>query len=193
MSLHRAPQSPALVTALRNHGLATHTPSQLSDAFRLGWAARFGEPPDATDLTRRLRQRASEDREIRANNEAVAVALRGHALLVADRKPGDAPLGNSYAARLASEHASCARKDAALAQDWDAAADTIEAQGAHAAQIAEELRQAREELQRAKETLAQVGTFTNAFRTSDRDVTVWDTERWRDLRRLLFPEIKPAE
>ena len=39
MSDHLKPQSPELIAALQNHGLKTDTPSQLSDAFRLGWKA----------------------------------------------------------------------------------------------------------------------------------------------------------
>jgi|GEM_PF-4776194 len=40
MSDHLKPQSPELVAALRSHGLKSDEPSQLSDAFRLGWNAR---------------------------------------------------------------------------------------------------------------------------------------------------------
>lgn len=40
MSDHEKPQSLELVEALKRHGLSHDTPSQLSDAFRLGWNAR---------------------------------------------------------------------------------------------------------------------------------------------------------
>jgi hypothetical protein len=38
-------QRPDLVVALKRHHLAHDTPSQLSDAFRLGWDARADLPP----------------------------------------------------------------------------------------------------------------------------------------------------
>lgn len=42
MSMHRQDDGPLLTGALCDHGLATDTPSQLSDAFRLGWSAQTG-------------------------------------------------------------------------------------------------------------------------------------------------------
>lgn len=47
MSLHKNPdyQIPELIAALKSHGLKTDTPSQLSDAFRTGWAAARMSPP----------------------------------------------------------------------------------------------------------------------------------------------------
>lgn len=41
MSFHKTPkyQIPELIQALKDHGLEWNTPSQLSDAFRLGWFA----------------------------------------------------------------------------------------------------------------------------------------------------------
>ena len=41
MSLHKDPkyQTPDLIAALKQHGLAVDTPSQLSDSFRVGWVA----------------------------------------------------------------------------------------------------------------------------------------------------------
>lgn len=41
MSLHNKPEynSPELVAALKAHGMATTSPSVVSDAFRLGWIA----------------------------------------------------------------------------------------------------------------------------------------------------------
>jgi hypothetical protein len=42
MSFHNNPkyQAPELIQALKDHGLEHDTPSQLSDAFRMGWVAR---------------------------------------------------------------------------------------------------------------------------------------------------------
>jgi len=37
VSEHLKPQSPELVASMQRHGLKSDTPSQLSDAFRLGW------------------------------------------------------------------------------------------------------------------------------------------------------------
>jgi hypothetical protein len=39
MSMHNKPEynPPELVAALKAYGMVTDTPSQLSDAFRLGW------------------------------------------------------------------------------------------------------------------------------------------------------------
>ena len=53
MSLHNKPQSPELVAALKVHHLSTNTPSQLSDAFRLGWQARadLHRPAPAQDAS----------------------------------------------------------------------------------------------------------------------------------------------
>ena len=41
MSYHLKPEynTPEILTALALHGLSTDKPSQLSDAFRLGWLA----------------------------------------------------------------------------------------------------------------------------------------------------------
>ena len=56
MSLHNNPkyQIPALVDALKQHGLKHNSPSQLADAFRTGWVAALATPaqaaaPDMTD------------------------------------------------------------------------------------------------------------------------------------------------
>ena len=56
MSLHNNPkyQIPALVDALKQHGLKHNIPSQLADAFRTGWVAALAAPaqvatPDMTD------------------------------------------------------------------------------------------------------------------------------------------------
>ena len=56
MSLHNNPkyQIPALVDALKQHGLKHNIPSQLADAFRTGWVAALATPaqaaaPDMTD------------------------------------------------------------------------------------------------------------------------------------------------
>ena len=47
MSAHKDPkyQTPELIAALRAHGLETNKPSQLSDAFRFGWAEARRFPP----------------------------------------------------------------------------------------------------------------------------------------------------
>ena len=46
MSLHNNPkyQIPALVDALKQHGLKHNIPSQLADAFRTGWVAALASP-----------------------------------------------------------------------------------------------------------------------------------------------------
>ncbi len=61
MSFHKTPkyQIPELIAALKQHGLATDTPSQLADSFRIGWmASREAKSPDADrELHLRLLQR----------------------------------------------------------------------------------------------------------------------------------------
>ena len=76
------------------------------------------------ELIARLRARAAEERVIQKNNEAVAAALMGQRLLF---EQGVHSASNSFAVRLGLEHENCAKNDAKLAQDWDAAADRIEA------------------------------------------------------------------
>lgn len=75
------------------------------------------------ELIERLRERAAEERIIQKNNEAVAAALMGQRLLF---DQGVHSASNSFAVRLGLEHENCAKNDAALAHDWDAAADRIE-------------------------------------------------------------------
>ena len=52
MSLHNNPkyQTPALVDALKQHGLEHNIPSQLADAFRTGWVAALTAPAQAAAL-----------------------------------------------------------------------------------------------------------------------------------------------
>jgi hypothetical protein len=76
------------------------------------------------ELIARLRERAAEERDVQRNNEAVAAALMGQRLLF---DQGIRSKANSFAVRLGLEHESCAKNDAKLAHDWDAAADRIEA------------------------------------------------------------------
>lgn len=76
------------------------------------------------ELIARLRERAAEERDVQRNNEAVAAALMGQRLLF---DQGIRSKANSFAVRLGLEHDSCAKNDAKLARDWDAAADRIEA------------------------------------------------------------------
>lgn len=76
------------------------------------------------ELITRLRERAAEERVIQKNNEAVAAALMGQRLPF---DQGVHSASNSFAARLGLEHENCAKNDAKLARDWDAAADRIEA------------------------------------------------------------------
>lgn len=40
MSIHKQDDGPELTKALKDHGLSSDTPSQLADAFRLGWLAK---------------------------------------------------------------------------------------------------------------------------------------------------------
>lgn len=75
------------------------------------------------DLIKRLRDRAKEDRQIQSNNEAVATALQGQRLLF---DQGFRSQSNTFAVRLALDYERCAKKDAELAADWEAAADRIE-------------------------------------------------------------------
>ena len=76
------------------------------------------------ELVARLRRRARYDRAIQKNNETVAAALMGQRILFDQGIRSEA---NSFAVRLAVEHENCAKNDAQLARDWDAAADRIEA------------------------------------------------------------------
>lgn len=76
------------------------------------------------DLVERLRTRAADDRKIQANNEAVAAALKGQRLLFDQGFRSDP---NTFAVRLCLDYENCAKNDAKLAADWDAAADRIEA------------------------------------------------------------------
>ena len=73
------------------------------------------------ELIARLRDRASDEREIQANNEAVVTALKGQMLLF-EQKTGR---HNNFAVRLGLQHATCAKNDAALAADWDAAGSAV--------------------------------------------------------------------
>lgn len=81
------------------------------------------------DLIKRLRKRAADEREIQKNNEAVATALKGQRLLFEQRTGGH----NNFAVRLGLQHENCAKNDAALASDWEEAADRIAALEAHVA------------------------------------------------------------
>lgn len=87
-----------------------------------------------TDLVERLRKRAESEREIQRNNEAVADALEAQ-LDAFKRRDGT---HNNFAVRLGLNHRSCAKNDAALAKDWDEAADALEAAQAQAAEVRRE-------------------------------------------------------
>lgn len=76
------------------------------------------------ELIARLRKRADEERDVQRNNETVAAALMGQRLLF---DQGIRSKANRFAVRLALEHENCAKNDAKLARDWDAAANRIEA------------------------------------------------------------------
>lgn len=54
MSFHKTPkyQIPALIEALKNHGLEHDKPSQLSDSFRAGWAAALAQQAIAEHLAK---------------------------------------------------------------------------------------------------------------------------------------------
>lgn len=75
-------------------------------------------------LVKRLSERAKEDRQIQANNEAVAVALKGQKLLF---EQGVKSKSNSFAVRLSLDYENCAKKDAQIASDWEAAAYALTA------------------------------------------------------------------
>lgn len=64
-----------------------------------------------------------QDRKIQANNEVIATALRGQRILFDEGHRSDT---NTFAVRMALDHENCAKNDAKLAADWDAAADRIE-------------------------------------------------------------------
>ena len=74
-------------------------------------------------VVERLRERAASERAIQINNEAVAKALAGE-IEAFDRRDGT---HNTYAVRLCLDHQNAAKRDAALAADWDEAADRIKA------------------------------------------------------------------
>ena len=100
-------------------------------------------------LVKRLSERAKEDRQIQANNEAVAVALKGQKLLF---EQGVRSQSNSFAVRLGLDYENCAKKDAQIASDWEKAASAITAlrtqlaaANARADTVAETIRQAERE------------------------------------------------
>jgi hypothetical protein len=74
-------------------------------------------------LVEQLRKRAANDRKIQANNEVIAAALRGQRILFDEGHRSDT---NTFAVRMALDHENCAKNDAKLAADWDAAADRID-------------------------------------------------------------------
>jgi hypothetical protein len=74
------------------------------------------------ELIARFRNRANDERTIQKNNEAVAAALMGQRLLF---DQGVRSASNNFAVRLGLEHEKCAKNDASLANDWDAAANRI--------------------------------------------------------------------
>lgn len=86
------------------------------------------------ELIARLRERAADEREIQVNNEAVVTALKGQMLLFEQKTGGH----NNFAVRLGLQHATCAKNDAALAADWDAAASRIKALNAEVAHLTQE-------------------------------------------------------
>lgn len=74
------------------------------------------------DIVDRLRERAKAERDIQANNTAVANALKPQ-LEAFERRDGT---HNTFAVRLYLEHRDCANHDGELAADWDEAANVIE-------------------------------------------------------------------
>ena len=75
-------------------------------------------------LVARLRERATEDRTIQQNNEAVAAALKGQRILFDEgvRSPS-----NTFAVRLQLDYENCAKRDAKLVADWEEAATALTA------------------------------------------------------------------
>lgn len=75
-------------------------------------------------LVARLRERATEDRTIQQNNEAVAAALKGQRILFDEgvRSPS-----NTFAVRLQLDYENCAKRDAKLVTDWEEAATALTA------------------------------------------------------------------
>ncbi len=88
-----------------------------------------------SSLVERLRARAAAEREIQRNNETVAAALAPQ-LEAFERHDGT---HNTFALRLMLDHRSCAKHDAELAADWDAAADALTAAEAKVARMGEAL------------------------------------------------------
>ena len=86
-----------------------------------------GETMDKTEieaLVARLEKRAAEDRAIQTNNETIAEALKGQRMLFDEgfRSPS-----NTFAVRLQLDYENCAKRDASLAADWEAAASAMTA------------------------------------------------------------------
>ena len=96
-------------------------------------------------LVERLRARAAAEREIQRNNETVAAALAPQ-LEAFERHDGT---HNTFALRLMLDHRSCAKHDAELAADWDAAADALTSAEAKVARMGEALRIAEAVLRNA--------------------------------------------
>ncbi|MGN7867739.1 hypothetical protein [Paracoccus sp. 22332] len=97
-------------------------------------------PDDVAELVARLRKRSKYERDIQANNVAVAELLQPQ-IDAFNRRDGT---HNLFALRLALEHKNCAENDGKLAEDWDAAIATIEAQAAELARLKGLLEEARE-------------------------------------------------
>jgi len=116
-----------------------------------------------SDLVERLRARAESEREIQRNNEAVADALQGQ-INAFERRDGT---HNNFAVRLGLEHRNCAKKDASLAQDWDEAADALEAAQARI----EEVRRALAE----RSTLDVAETALFAWNLQAEPTNEWST------------------
>ena len=140
------------------------------------------------ELIARLRERAAEERNVQRNNEAVAAALMGQRLLF---DQGIRSKANSFAVRLGLDHENCAKNDAMLARDWDAAADRIEA-------LVERLKAAEQDAQEAEvltnEALARAERLEEALiwcsGSADFDEGGIANEGWL---KLCAPLLKGAE
>lgn len=92
---------------------------------RMGGAEMTRPTDEELDaMVKRARERAKEDRQIQANNEAVAVALKGQRLLF---DQGFRSQSNTFAVRLGLDYENCAKRDSRLASDWEDAAAAITA------------------------------------------------------------------
>lgn len=136
------------------------------------------------ELIARLRERAAEERDVQRNNEAVAAALMGQRLLF---DQGIRSKANSFAVRLGLEHESCAKNDAKLARDWDAAANRIEALVAENAEYEEVFDMQWKAGMRAVERWREAHPGNDLVLPDTADLCLWLLARVERLEEALKP------